>query len=247
MKLKDQVAIITGASRGIGKAVAVVFAQEGARVVINYRQSEAEAKKLAEEIVSRSGVAIAIKADVSKAEEVRSMVEKTLSALGRIDVLVNNAGITIRASLWEITEEMWDAVLDANLKGTFLCSKAVARIMMDQGEGKIINIASIRGIAGSERSMHYSVSKAGVIALTKCMARELAPFVRVNAIAPGYTNTQLHADLDDAARRRIADTIPLKRFAQPEEIARVCLFLASSAANYVTGQTIVVDGGILMR
>jgi len=248
MKLKEKVAIIMGSSRGIGRRIAEVFADNGAKIVINYLHSDDAAHEASRAISARTGTdPLVIKADISIATQVNDLVARTVDQFGRVDILVNNAGITIRGSLSEITEEKWDQVLNVNLKGPFLCSKAVADIMLRQQRGNIINIASIRGITGSSSSLHYAVSKAGVIVMTKSLAMELAPYIRVNAIAPGYTYTDLHASLDEAGVRKIESTIPLRRFGSVDDIAATALFLASEESSYITGETIVVAGGLVMR
>lgn len=246
--LNHRVAIITGASRGIGRSVAEIFADNGARVVINYLDSSNKAEEVAKSITEHTGLQpLVVKADISMAKGVVNLIDDTINRFGRVDILVNNAGITIRGSLSEITEENWDKVLDVNLKGPFLCCQAVAKVMLAQKRGSIINIASIRGITGSSSSLHYAVSKAGLIAMTKSLAQELAPHIRVNAIAPGYTHTDLHAHLDEESLSRIETTIPLKRFGTVDDVAHAALFLASDHSAYITGETIVVSGGLVMH
>lgn len=243
MKLQGHTALVTGASHGIGRAIALAYAAHGADVAVNYAHDREAAEALVAEIAALGRRAIALKADVSDAEEVRRMVEQAEAALGPIDRLVNNAGIVLRASLFDITPEMWDQVMDVNAKGVFLVSQAVARGMMARNGGVIVNISSMRGVEGSESSMHYAASKAAVIALTKCFARELAPKVRVNAIAPGYVDTRIQADLAPEKRHAIEQGTPLKRFGIPEDIARTAVYFASDDSAYVTGQTLLVDGG----
>ncbi|MCL5961519.1 MAG: 3-oxoacyl-ACP reductase FabG [Chloroflexi bacterium] len=247
MKLQNKVALVTGGSSGIGKAITLLFAREGADLVINYAHSDREAGEVADQVRALGRRALAIRADVSDVSEVRAMVDRALADLRRVDILVNNAGITIRALLWELTEEKWDRVVDVNMKGTFLCSKAVSEVMVREGGGRIVNIASIRGIEGSNSSMHYAAAKAGVIALTKSLARELAPLVRVNAVAPGYVESALHAGMSPDARQAVIESTPLKRFGRPEDVARAVLFFASDDSDFITGQTLVVDGGRVMR
>ncbi|MBI2953876.1 MAG: 3-oxoacyl-ACP reductase FabG [Chloroflexi bacterium] len=246
MKLRDKTAIVTGASHGIGRAIALILAREGANVLVNYDHAEDDARKVAQEITALGRRAIVFKADVSNVSQVDAMVAGALAEFRQIDILVNNAGLAIRAYLWELTEEKWDRVIDVQLKGTFLCSKAVAEVMMREGSGRIVNIASIRGITGSDKSMHYAASKAGVISLTKSLARELGPMVRVNAVAPGYIETRLHAEISLEQRREIIESTPLKRFGLPEDVAKAVLFLASDDSDFITGQTLVVDGGKVM-
>lgn len=243
MKLRGHTALVTGASHGIGRAIALAFAEEGADVAVNYAHDREAAEAVVAEIASLGRRTIALQADVSDALEVRRMVEQAEAALGPIDRLVNNAGIVMRATLFDLTPEMWDRVMDVNAKGVFLVSQAVARGMMARQGGVIVNIASMRGVEGSESSMHYAASKAAVIALTKCFARELAPKVRVNAIAPGYVDTRIQAELSAEKRHAIEQSTPLKRFGLPEDIARTAVYFASDDAAYVTGQTLLVDGG----
>ncbi len=248
MKLKDKVALVTGSSRGIGRKIAEIFAEEGANVVINCLQRREEANALAETIKSQTQTSpFVVQADVSVSQQVMDLIAQTMEQFGRIDILVNNAGITIRGTLADLDEAKWDQVIDTNLKGPFLCSQAVTEVMVKQGSGTIINIASIRGITGSSSSLHYAVSKAGVIAMTKSMALELAPQIRVNAIAPGYTYTDLQAHLDEADIAKVEATIPLGRFGKVDDIASATLFLASDDSSYITGETLVVSGGLAMR
>lgn len=238
-----RIVLVTGASHGIGRAIALGFAAAGCDVAINYAQDTVSAEAVAGEIEGLGRRSIAIRADVSVPGEAQQLVRDAESLLGPLDVLVNNAGVVMRAGLWDITEQMWDRVLDVNLKGVFLVSQAAAKGMVDRRRGTIVNIASMRGVEGSESSMHYAASKAGVIALTKCLAKELAPWVRAVAIAPGYVDTRIQAKLAPEKRRAIEEATPLKRFGTPEEIAQVAVFLASEGAGYVTGQTLLVDGG----
>jgi 3-oxoacyl-[acyl-carrier protein] reductase len=245
-KLKGKVAIVTGASRGIGRAIAKKLAEEGARVVVNYNSSSKEAEDLQREITESGGEALLFKADVSISRDVQSMVEATIAKFGRVDILVNNAGIIFRKRILESTEEEWDRTLDVNLKSVYLCSKAVAPIMIRQKRGKIVNISSISGVNSPPSAMEvpdYTASKAGVIGLTRALAVDLAPTVNVNVVCPGAIETDMLAQMSEQARSgRMAET-PLKRFGRPEEIAAAVLYLASDDSDFVTGETLVVSGG----
>jgi len=250
MNLKDKVIMITGSSRGIGRATALRFAKEGAKIIVDYHISEFEpdaeenAKKVIEEIKKIGSDSIMIRCDVSEEKEVKSMVDKAVKKFGRIDILVNNAGIVYDIPLFDKTLEQWKRVLDVNLIGVFLCSKYVSKQMLKQGSGAIINISSTNGIgANSPFSADYDASKAGVISLTKNLAEELAPNIRVNAIAPGWINTEMNSKLPEDFVKEETGKIFLKRFAKPEEIASVVAFLASDDASFMTGSIVVVDGG----
>jgi len=249
VELQGKVAIVTGAGRGIGRAIAKRFAQEGAKVVVNYSRSEKEASSLAEEIKKQGGEALLVKADVSKAPEVKEMVKKTLDRFGRVDVLVNNAGTLIPAAFLDSTEEMWDKTMDVNLKGTYLCCKEVAPIMLNQKSGKIVNIASVCGLAQRTAlgNTLYVVSKTGVIGLTRSLAVNLGPTINVNAIAPGVIDTDMVAFFTPERKNMIIEETPLKRIGRPEEIASAALFLASGESDYMTGEVITVAGGRGMR
>ncbi len=245
MRLEGKVALVTGAGRGIGHAISKLFAQEGAKVAINYSRSEKEASSLAEDIEKQGGETLLLKADVSKSNEVKKMVKKTIEKFGRIDILVNNAGILIPAAFPNCTEEIWDQTMDVNLKGAYLCSKEVAPIMQKQKKGKIINIASICGLA--ERSAlgntAYVVSKAGVIGLTRSLAVNLGPTINVNAICPGFTDTNMATSLGPERKKVAEEESILKRIGKPEEIANAALFLASDEADFITGEILTVSGG----
>ncbi|MEY2832087.1 MAG: hypothetical protein RLZZ574_1345, partial [Cyanobacteriota bacterium] len=233
--LKDKVAIVTGASRGIGKAAALALVSQGAKVVINYARSSEAAEATVKEITDAGGEAIAVQADVSQSAEVDNLIKATLDKFGRIDVLVNNAGITKDTLLLRMKPEQWQAVIDLNLTGVFLCTKAVSKTMLKQRSGRIINIASVAGQMGNPGQANYSAAKAGVIGFTKTVAKELANRgITVNAVAPGFIETDMTHDLksDD-----IIQFIPLGRYGKPEEVAGTIRFLASDpAAAYITGQ-----------
>jgi len=245
MRLNGQVAVVTGASRGIGRAIAELFAQEGAKVVVNYNTSEKEARALAEKIKKQGGEAICVKADVSKYDDVKRMVETTLKTHGRIDILVNNAGIHVAKDFLEISEDEWDKTIDVNLKGAYLCSKEVARIMLKQKKGKIINMSSNSGLyhPSAMRFTEYVASKAGMNGLTKALALRLGPHITVNAICPGWIKTEMVAQTDPEVERRILEETALKRYGTPEEVAASALFLASEEADFITGELLIVAGG----
>ncbi|OEH85779.1 3-oxoacyl-[acyl-carrier-protein] reductase [Desulfuribacillus stibiiarsenatis] len=245
--LTNKVALVTGGSRGIGRAVALELAKEGAKVVVNYAGNEAKAAELLEEIKALGGEGAIYKADVSKAEEVNNMVDFTLETFGSIDILVNNAGVTRDNLLMRMKDSEWDEVIDINLKGVFYCLKAVTRPMMKQKSGCIINIASVVGISGNAGQANYVAAKAGVIGLTKTAAKELAPRgITVNAIAPGFIETDMTDKLNEEIKSLIAKQIPLGTMGKPEDIAHAVAFLSSDKARYITGQVLVVDGGMVM-
>jgi 3-oxoacyl-[acyl-carrier protein] reductase len=243
--LKNKVAIVTGASRGIGRAIAFSLATEGASVVVNYASSGNAADEVVKEIMAAGGSAFALGADVSKSEEVDNLIAETINKYGRIDVLVNNAGITRDTLLLRMKLEDWQAVIDLNLTGVFLCTRAVSKIMLKQKSGRIINIASVAGQMGNPGQTNYSAAKAGVIGMTKTVAKELASRgITVNAVAPGFIETDMTQDLK---AEEILKFIPLARYGKPEEIAGMVRFLASDeAAAYITGQVFNVDGGMVM-
>ena len=247
MRLKKQVAIVTGAGQGIGRAVALTLAREGATVVVNDIDLE-KAEKVAEEIKSQGGQALPVQADVSVGDEVNNLVEKTLDSYKRVDILVNNAGVAKMTRFLELTEAEWDRTMNINIKGQFLCSKAVIAHMIKQKRGKIVNIASLAAHIGAPGLAAYGASKGGVVQLTKALAVELGKYnIMVNAVSPGLTLTDL---IKSAVKDRPdfiegIDRIPLRRAAEPEDIANAVLFLASSESDYITGQVIIVDGGLM--
>jgi len=247
MKLKNKVAIITGSARGIGKATALRFAQEGAMVVVNDVDLE-EAKEVVSQINSQQEKAVAVKADVSDEKEVEKMVEVVYSKFGRIDILVNNAGIIKRGSIEDHSYEDWDKVIAVNLRGTYNCAKAVVPIMKNQRYGKIINVSSVAGKVGDIASApSYGSSKGAINALTKSLARELAEYgICVNAVAPHAIETEMSSEWPEKKRREIIAQIPLKRLGRPEEVAAAILFLASDEASFITGEILDVNGGYLM-
>ncbi|BAY76825.1 3-oxoacyl-[acyl-carrier-protein] reductase [Nostoc linckia NIES-25] len=244
--LKDKVAIVTGASRGIGRAIAIELATQGAIVVINYASSSAAAEAVVTEITTAGGQAIALQADVSKVEQVDALVNAVMEKFKRVDILVNNAGITRDTLLLRLKPEDWQAVIDLNLTGVFLCTRAVSKIMLKQRSGRIISITSVAGQMGNPGQANYSAAKAGVIGFTKTVAKELASRgITVNAVAPGFIATDMTSDLNNT--EDILKFIPLSRFGQPEEVAGMVRFLAADpAAAYITGQVFNVDGGMVM-
>ena len=247
MLLDGKCALVTGASRGIGRAVALKLASEGAKVALNFAGNEAAANEVRQEIEAAGGQAILVKADVANEAAVQEMVQKTADAFGRIDILVNNAGITRDGLLARMKEEDWDAVLSTNLKGVFLTTKAVAKLMMKQRAGRIVNMASVVGVTGNAGQANYSAAKAGVIGFTKTIAKELASRgVTVNAVAPGFIDTDMTSVLSDKAKEAALSGIPLGRMGTPEDIADAVLFLVSDQASYITGQVLHVDGGMVM-
>lgn len=247
MLLDGKVVLVTGASRGIGRAVALEMARAGAKLIVNYAGNAAAAEEVVSAIKGFGGQAIAVQADVANGEAVEALVKQAVETFGRIDVLVNNAGITRDGLLMRMKEDDWDAVMDTNLKGIFHCTKAVSRLMMKQRSGRIINMTSVVGIMGNAGQSNYAAAKAGVIGFTKSMAKELASRgITVNAIAPGYIATDMTAVLSDQVRTEMAEKIPAGRLGAPEDVAAATLFLASDAAAYITGQTLNVDGGMVM-
>ncbi|MES9682824.1 beta-ketoacyl-ACP reductase [Bacillus sp. AFS001701] len=246
--LNGKVALVTGGSRGIGRAIALSLAKNGANVVVNYSGNEAAALKVVEEITALGVKAIAFKANVSNGEEVAALVKNTVDEFGSIDILVNNAGITRDGLLLRMKDADWDDVIDTNLKGVFNCIKAAAKFMTRQRNGRIINISSVVGQIGNPGQMNYVAAKAGVLGLTKTAAKELASRnITVNAIAPGFIETDMTNELNEQIRTQMLSNIPLQSFGQPEDIANAVVFLAMDASRYITGQTINVDGGLVMN
>ena len=244
-RLAGKVAIVTGASRGIGRAIALRFGAEGARIVANYERKSAEAAEVVDEICGAGGEAVAIAADVSQKADVDRLVAQATDAFGRIDILSNNAGIMVAKGVLETSEEEWDRTIDVNLKGAYLCSKAVAPIMIEQQGGTIINMSSNSGLyhPSAMRFTEYVVSKAGMNGLTKAMALALGPYVTVNAICPGWIRTEMVEDTDPAIVQRILDETALRRWGTPDDVAGCAVFLASADAAFITGELLIVAGG----
>lgn len=246
MRLKDKVALITGAAQGIGRQIALTFASEGADIIVGDVNLEG-ALRTKEEIEAKGVTAQAFELDVTQYQKIEDVVNKILDKFERIDILVNNAGIARDAVLLRLKEEDWDTVIKVNLKGTFNCTKAISKVMLKQRHGRIINIASIIGITGNIGQANYAASKAGIIALTKTTAKEFAARnINVNAIAPGFIETEMTANLPTDIKEKMLERIPIRRFGKPLDVANLCLFLATEEAAYITGQTIVVDGGMVM-
>ena len=247
MMLEGKTALVTGASRGIGKAIALRLAKEGANIAINFAGNVAAAEEVKTAIEADGGKAILAQADVSDSAAVDAMVKTVVDTFGGIDILVNNAGITRDGLLMRMKEEDWDAVLNTNLKSIFLCTKAVSKLMMKKRSGRIVNMSSVVGVNGNAGQANYSAAKAGAIGFTKSMAKELAGRgITVNAIAPGFIQTDMTAVLPEAVKESMAKSIPLGRLGAPEDIAGTVLFLVSDCASYITGQVINVDGGMVM-
>lgn len=247
MGLAGKCAVVTGASRGIGRAIALQLASEGAKVVVNYSGSEQKAQEVVDEIKANGGEAIAVQANVADSDSVQNLMKAALDTYSSIDILVNNAGITRDNLLMRMKDDEWDDVINTNLKGVFLCTKAVTRQMMKQRAGRIINISSIVGVAGNAGQANYVAAKAGVIGLTKTTAQELASRnILVNAIAPGFITTEMTEGLPEDLKEAMLKQIPLAKLGQPEDIAKAVVFFASDSANYITGQTLQIDGGMVM-
>lgn len=250
MGIEGKVALVTGASRGIGKAVAVRFAREGARVVVNYSTSAQEAEEVVKSISEGGGEGIAIRADVAVKRDVRTMFEQVVEEWGTVDIVMNNAGVAYDGPAQSMSEEAWDRVVDVSLKGTFLCTQAAIPFMLRQGSGKVINVSAASAIRGRKNGVNFCAAKAGVISLTKCFARELAPSVQVNCLVPGFTETEDVVSRfglgDPEARAELLKEIPLGRLATPDEIADAAMILASKHSDWMTGQLLMINGGSYM-
>ncbi len=244
MELDGKVAIVTGASLGIGRAVAIDLAKNGAHVAINYRKHDAEAREVCDEITHAGRRGLVVKADVASYKDAQAMVDTVVKELGRVDILVNNAGVNRDSVIWKMTEEQWDEALAINLKGYFNYIRAVSPLLKEQGGGKIVNITSINGLRGKFGQSNYSAAKAGIIGLTKAVARELAKFsVNCNAVAPGLIETDMVKNAPEEVKQKALAEIVLGRLGKPEEVAWVVTFLCSEKARHITGEVIKVDGG----
>ena len=247
MDLKNKVALVTGGASGIGRTISLELAKKGAIVFVNYNKSQDKAKSLIEEIESFGGKAYHFQADVSKYEDAKNLIDFIVSKENTLNIVVNNAGITDDALILRMTEEQFDHVIETNLKGVWNISKHSAKVLLKSGYGRLINISSVSGVMGNAGQSNYSSAKAGVIGMTKALAREFASRgVTVNAIAPGFIETEMTKKLSEEMIKTWADQIPLKRFGRPEDVAHAVLFLASEEASYITGHTLEVDGGLVM-
>ena len=247
MLLANKTALVTGASRGIGRATAIELAKAGAKVAVNYAGNHAAAEEVVALIEAAGGQAFMVQADVGDSAAVDAMVKSVVERFGSIDILVNNAGITRDNLIMRMKEEDWDAVIHTNLKGIFNCTKLVSKLMMKQRYGRIVNLTSVVGVMGNAGQSNYAAAKAGVIGFTKSMAKELASRnINVNAVAPGYISTDMTADLPEQAKTDLQSQIPLQRLGNPADVASAVLFLVSPGADYITGQTLHVDGGMVM-
>ena len=245
--LKGKTAVVTGAARGIWRAIALKLASLGANVVVNYRSSSKEAEDLAKEIEAVGGVSLTVQADVSSFDDAGKLIKEATEKFGSLDILVNNAGITRDALLLRMKESDFDSVINTNLKGAFNCIKHASAVMLKQKSGKIVNISSVIGLIGNAGQLNYAAAKAGVIGITKSAAKELASRgITVNAVAPGYIQTDMTDVLPEKVKEGILQNVPLKRIGNPEDVANLTAFLVSSSADYITGQVINVDGGMVM-
>jgi len=246
MRLKDKAAVVTGSSRGVGRAVALAYGKEGAKVVVNYTSNEAAALEVVDAIKAMGSKAVAVKADVARKAEADALIKAAIDSFGTIDILVNNAGFTRPAMMLKMTEEQWDAVVDIHLKGAFLCSQAAAKRMAEQNSGRIINVTSVAGLVGTVGQINYSAAKGGIISMTKSIARELARNnVCANVISLGIVATDMTEKIrsDEKLKEIYMNRILLKKFAEPDDITPAFVFLASDESSYITGQLICVDGG----
>lgn len=247
MMLTDKVAVVTGASRGLGREIAILLGARGARVIVNYNGSAAKAEEVVKIIEDAGGKAEAVQCNVAEFEQAAEFFRYVIKTCGRVDILVNNAGITRDNLLMKMSEAEFDAVIDTNLKGAFNCMKQVSRQMLKQKSGRIINMSSVSGVIGNAGQANYCASKAGLIGITKSAARELASRgITCNAVAPGFIDTEMTEVLTGAVKEAAKETIPMKRFGSPKDVANVVAFLASEEAGYITGQVICVDGGMAM-
>jgi len=244
---KNKTVVVTGAGRGIGKAIAMKFGELGANVVVNYRSSQVQADEIVDKILAAGGNAFAVKADVSSFDEAKNLITEAKLKFGTVDILVNNAGITKDTLLLRMKEDDFDSVIQTNLKGAFNCLKHAAEVMIKQRSGKIINISSVVGLMGNAGQINYSAAKAGIIGMTKSAAKELSGRgITVNAIAPGFITTEMTESIPENIKKDMLAAIPLKRYGTPENIADAVCFLASESASYITGQVLCVDGGMAM-
>ena len=245
--LKGKTAVVTGASRGIGRSIAIKLAMLGVNIVVNYRNSYEAVQEVVKEIQALGARALAVQCDISSYNDVENMMKKSMEEFGSIDILVNNAGITKDGLLMRMKEEDFDSVIDINLKGAFNCTRHISAIMLKQRSGRIINISSVSGLTGNAGQVNYSSAKAGILGMTKAVAKELAGRgVTCNAVAPGYIQTDMTEGLSEKVKDNIMNAIPLKRLGTPEDVANAVAFLASEEASYITGQVINVDGGMVM-